>query len=509
MTRAAGIGVGTVYGVRQLVTQGRGDRVVLAGAGEDDRAHAVGGFGPQGRHGGRLARPGGGRSTVPISGTVPSTRSCVRSPAPSGSDPALLAPRSPRRDGPPTRRRRVAGRRDDHGRTRRAAAGQGVARPRGREARQPPARRPRAARRRRAASRTARASRRGSAATASACIVRLDALDDAARAAPCAPPASAIERESARRGLVEGWTPAGGAAGARGARRRPLRASGRSRADARRTLHAGGDVASRANLARAPSASTGAACASASSRTGSTARRPRARRGDLPAGQPVVPPGCSAGQRLRGHGDARDRARPGAGRRRCCSRAASTARWPSCEAVECLTAAGANVIVDDLGFFGEPYFEDGDLAQAVRAAVQAGCPYHTAAGNAALVHYEAPFRASPAVEVPRLQRRRRRRQHQRRVDPAGRLAALRAAVGRPVRRRRRRLRPAPGRSEPRRHRGQRQRPERATAIRSRSWWRSNDCGATEVDGLVIERARGAARDARAVLRARRRRRWST
>src|SRR4029453_484272 len=39
------------------------------------------------------------------------------------------------------------------------------------------------------------------------------------------------------------------------------------------------------------------------------------------------------------------------------------------EAVECLADAGADVVVDDLGFFGEPYFEDGPIAQAVAAAV--------------------------------------------------------------------------------------------------------------------------------------------
>ncbi|MFN7950531.1 MAG: S8 family serine peptidase [bacterium] len=52
---------------------------------------------------------------------------------------------------------------------------------------------------------------------------------------------------------------------------------------------------------------------------------------------------------------------------------------------------GANVIVDDLGFFGEPYFEDGAVATAVREAVAAGVVYVSAAGNEALDHYEAEF----------------------------------------------------------------------------------------------------------------------
>src|SRR5262249_21113371 len=56
------------------------------------------------------------------------------------------------------------------------------------------------------------------------------------------------------------------------------------------------------------------------------------------------------------------------------------------DAVQCLVGAGANVIVDDLGFFGEPYFEDGPVADAVSAAVTAGVSYHSSAGNEAQEH---------------------------------------------------------------------------------------------------------------------------
>jgi hypothetical protein len=61
------------------------------------------------------------------------------------------------------------------------------------------------------------------------------------------------------------------------------------------------------------------------------------------------------------------------------------------DAVQCLTDAGANVIVDDLGFFGEPYFEDGPVADAVSAAVTAGVSYHSSAGNEAQQHVEEDF----------------------------------------------------------------------------------------------------------------------
>lgn len=52
----------------------------------------------------------------------------------------------------------------------------------------------------------------------------------------------------------------------------------------------------------------------------------------------------------------------------------------------------ADVIVDDLGFFGEPYFEDGPLAKAV-AALPDNVLYVSSAGNAAHIHYENEFDA--------------------------------------------------------------------------------------------------------------------
>jgi|GEM_PF-1521465 len=66
------------------------------------------------------------------------------------------------------------------------------------------------------------------------------------------------------------------------------------------------------------------------------------------------------------------------------------------DSLTCLKNAGARVIVDDIGFFDEPFFEDGMVAQAVRAVVQAGVSYHSAAGNEADIHYGALFHAAPA-----------------------------------------------------------------------------------------------------------------
>lgn len=55
----------------------------------------------------------------------------------------------------------------------------------------------------------------------------------------------------------------------------------------------------------------------------------------------------------------------------------------------------ADVIVDDLGFFGEPYFQDGDLAKAV-AALPKHVLYVSAAGNSANNHYENNYRSFTA-----------------------------------------------------------------------------------------------------------------
>src|SRR5262249_8333054 len=60
------------------------------------------------------------------------------------------------------------------------------------------------------------------------------------------------------------------------------------------------------------------------------------------------------------------------------------------DSIACLRAAGATVIVDDLGFFDEPFFQDGPVAQAVSQAVDAGVSFHSAAGNEAGEHYAAP-----------------------------------------------------------------------------------------------------------------------
>jgi hypothetical protein len=74
-----------------------------------------------------------------------------------------------------------------------------------------------------------------------------------------------------------------------------------------------------------------------------------------------------------------------------------------------LAAAGAKVIADDIGYFDEPFFQDGIIAQAIDAANAKGVAYFSAAGNDAQLSYEksAPIFAPagsgvgvPANEMP-------------------------------------------------------------------------------------------------------------
>jgi hypothetical protein len=56
-----------------------------------------------------------------------------------------------------------------------------------------------------------------------------------------------------------------------------------------------------------------------------------------------------------------------------------------------LKAAGAKVIVDDVGYFAEPMFQDGIIAQAVDTVVAQGVTYFSAAGNSARQAYDHAF----------------------------------------------------------------------------------------------------------------------
>jgi subtilisin family serine protease len=56
--------------------------------------------------------------------------------------------------------------------------------------------------------------------------------------------------------------------------------------------------------------------------------------------------------------------------------------------IAALASAGATVIADDIGYFEEPFFQDGIVAQAIDAANAKGVAYFSAAGNNGQISYE-------------------------------------------------------------------------------------------------------------------------
>src|SRR6202166_377525 len=67
-----------------------------------------------------------------------------------------------------------------------------------------------------------------------------------------------------------------------------------------------------------------------------------------------------------------------------------------------LAAAGAKVIADDVGYFDEPFFQDGVVAQAIDAAEAQGVAYFSAAGNDGTLAYDntAPTFATVSTTAP-------------------------------------------------------------------------------------------------------------
>ena len=58
-----------------------------------------------------------------------------------------------------------------------------------------------------------------------------------------------------------------------------------------------------------------------------------------------------------------------------------------------LQAAGADIIVDDVGHLTQPFFQDAVIAQAVDTVVAAGTAYFSSAGNSASQSYESTYRS--------------------------------------------------------------------------------------------------------------------
>jgi hypothetical protein len=70
------------------------------------------------------------------------------------------------------------------------------------------------------------------------------------------------------------------------------------------------------------------------------------------------------------------------------------------EGISELRGCGADVILDDIGYFSEPMFQDGIIAQAAQAAVNSGVSYLSSAGNEATFGVDEFYLdANPAIDT--------------------------------------------------------------------------------------------------------------
>ena len=76
---------------------------------------------------------------------------------------------------------------------------------------------------------------------------------------------------------------------------------------------------------------------------------------------------------------------------RCTSILADSGAAGKAAAINELCTYGVKIIADDVGYFDEPFFQDGMIAQAVDSAYNSGVAYFTAAGNMARQSYELNF----------------------------------------------------------------------------------------------------------------------
>jgi len=67
------------------------------------------------------------------------------------------------------------------------------------------------------------------------------------------------------------------------------------------------------------------------------------------------------------------------------------------DSINWLVGQGVDIIVDDLGFFGQHYFSDDVIAQTVQAAINSGVVYVTSAGNQAQMHYQGQWSIANGV----------------------------------------------------------------------------------------------------------------
>ena len=153
-----------------------------------------------------------------------------------------------------------------------------------------------------------------------------------------------------------------------------------------------GDAAHRSNLARAFGGLTGDGVKVGVISDGVNAWRTARARGDLPARIEINPKNAGGGDEGTALLEIVHDLAPDA---ELAFSAAGSSLW-MVQAIlwlanDAFGGEGADVIVDDLGFYFEPSFEDGIVAQAAADAVAGGAVFVSAAGNSAQRHYEADF----------------------------------------------------------------------------------------------------------------------
>ena len=80
--------------------------------------------------------------------------------------------------------------------------------------------------------------------------------------------------------------------------------------------------------------------------------------------------------------------------------AAGNGESGSAQAIASLQAAGCTVIVDDISWFTEPFYQDGaPMEAAVETATSAGVSYFTSAGNQGDHYYQGTVGSFPTLEV--------------------------------------------------------------------------------------------------------------
>lgn len=112
--------------------------------------------------------------------------------------------------------------------------------------------------------------------------------------------------------------------------------------------------------------------------------------GDLPAGIQILQEGPSGGNdEGRAMADLVHKIAPGA---QILFHTATRGEADFASGIEALAAAGCNVIVDDVAYLDEPFYQDGSLLQqAVEQVVAEGVSYFTSASNEGQNFYESTF----------------------------------------------------------------------------------------------------------------------